>query len=180
MTAGPESTFRAGAGTLVLAWGNPARRDDGLGPAFAKAVESAAEGRIDVEIDYQLQVEHADDVARHRRVVFVDAARRGAAPFSLRRLSASEDRPGFSTHSVSPESVLSVSRDVFAAEPEAWLLGIRGYEFGDFGEGLSARARRNLDAAAEFLLRRIWSEESTETGLLPDRGAESEQRGAVR
>jgi hydrogenase maturation protease len=143
-------------------------------------VESAADGRFDVEVDYQLQVEHADDVARYRRVVFVDAARSGAEPFSLRRLSASRERPGFSTHSVSPESILSVSRDVFAAEPEAWLLGVRGYEFGDFGEGLSAGASRNLNAAVGFLLRRICSEESAEAGLQPAEGAPSEQRGAVR
>jgi hypothetical protein len=43
--------------------------------------------------------------------------------------------------------VLALALDLFRAEPEAWLIGIRGYEFDDFGERLSPRALTNLTAA---------------------------------
>jgi hydrogenase maturation protease len=152
---GDESFGTVTGRTLVIAWGNPARRDDGLGPALARAVEMSTDGLVDIEIDYQLQIEHARDVARYRRVVFVDAACSGAAPFSLRRVSATSPGTGFSSHSVSPGSILALSRDLFASEPEAWLLGVRGYEFGEFGDTLSEGARRNLGAAVEFLQRAI-------------------------
>jgi len=44
-----------------------------------------------------------------------------------------------------------MTRELFDAEPEAWLLGIRGYEFSEFGEQLSERARENLRQALEFV-----------------------------
>jgi len=137
--------------TLILGWGNPGRLDDGLGPACAMAIQEMALPGVRVETDYQLQVEDAAEVARHRRVVFVDADRSGAEPFRLERLRPSLHPLSFSTHSVAPDAVLGLTQNLFKAEPEAWLLGIRGYEFDDFGEGLSDRAKQNLSAAIAFL-----------------------------
>jgi hydrogenase maturation protease len=139
------------SGTLILGWGNPGRLDDGLGPALVAAVGEAAPPGVTVESDYQLQVECAADVAQHERVVFVDADRSGAEPFWMRRLTPENGRLTFSTHSISPETVLGLARDLFAVEPEAWLLGIRGYDFDGFGEGLSERAGTNLAAAVRFV-----------------------------
>jgi hydrogenase maturation protease len=143
-----ESTSQ---GTLILGWGNPGRRDDGLGPALVAAISADRPAGVTVETDYQLQVEDAAEVARYGRVFFVDADRACPAPYSLRRLEASERRMSFSTHSVAPEAILALTRDLFGANPEAWLLGIRGYEFDDFGEGLSVPAQENLQAAVDFV-----------------------------
>ena len=131
---------------LVIGYGNPGRLDDGLGPAFADALEQLGLPGVEVEIDYQLMVEHADAVARHRVVVFADAAMSGPAPFSLRRLAS---RPGqsFSTHRAEPEALLALAEGLFGAEVEGYALGIRGYEFDNFGERLSPGARANLEAA---------------------------------
>ena len=139
MTQGPT--------TLILGWGNPGRGDDGLGPAFVAAVASMKPPAVALDADYQLSVEDAAEVARFDRVVFVDAARRGEAPFAWRRLRPSASRASFSTHSVAPEAVLALSRDLFRAEPEAWLLAIRGYDFDRFCEELSPRASANLSLA---------------------------------
>ncbi len=136
--------------TLVFAWGNPGRRDDGLGPAFAEAIGALAIADVEVESNYQLQVEDAAEVARHRRVLFVDADRGGAGPFSVRRLEPSAEGIEFTSHTIAPGRLLTLSRDLFGAEPEAWLVGIRGYEFDEFGEGLSPGAQTNLTAAVGF------------------------------
>jgi len=137
--------------TLILGWGNPGRVDDGLGPAFIEAIRKLAPPGIVLDSDYQLTVENAAEVARYDRVLFVDADRRGPAPFTMRKVEPSAGGPSFSTHSVAPGAVLSLCRDLFHATPEAWLLGIRGYEFDRFGEGLSLRARANLDRAVDFI-----------------------------
>jgi hydrogenase maturation protease len=137
--------------TLVIGYGNPGRQDDGLGPALADALEGRAPARVDVDSDYQLNVEYAAQVARYRTVLFADADRSGPAPFWVRRIHAESAAPGFSTHSVRPGTVLALARELFHAEPEAWLLGIRGYEFDEFGEGLSEKAASNLAAAIEYL-----------------------------
>ena len=133
--------------TLILGWGNPGRRDDGLGPALAEALAGAEGPALTVDSGYQLQVEDAADLARHERVLFVDADRAGGEPFSLRRLEPAPMPASFSSHSVSPGQLLALAHGLYGAAPEAWLMGIRGYEFDEFGEGLSARARANLAAA---------------------------------
>jgi hydrogenase maturation protease len=104
-----------------------------------------------VDADYQLNVEDAAEVAAYDRVIFVDADCGCKAPFRVEKLSAAERKVDFSTHSISPEGVLTLARDLFGAEPEAYLIGIRGYEFNAFGEDLTDMARSNLAAAVSFL-----------------------------
>ena len=137
--------------TLVLGWGNPGRGDDGLGPALAELLGERELGGIEVDSDYQLQVEDAAECASHERVVFVDADRTGPEPFSCRRLAPSTSGMSFSSHSVSPGGLLALTRQLFGREPEAWLVGVRGYEFDSFHEGLSRQARANLTAAVDYL-----------------------------
>ncbi len=140
-----------GASTLVLAWGNPGRLDDGLGPALAHRLEARSLPGVTVASDYQLQVEYAEEVSRHDRIVFVDADRTGGEPFWIQRLEPAGQGVSFSTHSVAPDALLALVRDLFDSEPEAWLMGIRGYEFDEFGEWLSEQARANLDEAVAFI-----------------------------
>lgn len=135
---------------LVIGYGNPGRQDDGLGPAFADAVMALGLPGVEVDTDYQLNVEDAAAAAASECVLFVDADSTGPAPFSVRRLAPAADGASFSTHSVRPEAVLALAKDLFGAEPETWLLGIRGYEFNEFGEGLSAGAADNLAAALDW------------------------------
>jgi hydrogenase maturation protease len=137
--------------TLLLAWGNPGRRDDGLGPALAERVSSFGLAGLTVEVGYQLQIEDAETVARFPRVVFVDANRAGPGPFRIERLVPRPAGVGYSSHGLSPAALLALSADLFGARPEAWLVGIRGHDFDGFGEGLSEPARENLAAAAAFL-----------------------------
>ena len=59
---------------LLYGFGNPARGDDGLGPALAAAIEELAIPNITVDANYQLTVEDAADIAGYDAVVFADAA----------------------------------------------------------------------------------------------------------
>lgn len=153
--------------TLILGWGNPGRLDDGLGPAFVEALAEMDLPGVEVDSDYQLQIEDAAEVSRFDRVLFVDADRSGAAPFWLRRLDPSPSgaaAASFTTHSVSPSAILTMTRDLFEAEPEGWLLGIRGYEFSEFGEGLSRRASANLRQAVAFVCSALLTGDFERTG----------------
>lgn len=135
----------------MIGYGNPGRLDDGLGPALAGRLEAAALPAVSVEADYQLQVEDAEAVSRHDIVVFADAAVTGASPFAV---SEVQPRRGisFSSHSLDPDEVLGLAHDLFQATARGFVLGIRGYEFNEFGERLSPGASRNLDEAEAFLL----------------------------
>ncbi len=161
--------------TLMLGWGNEGRRDDGLGPAFARLFARRRLPGLTVESDYQLQVEDAYDAAGYARVIFVDADRAGPEPFSCRRLEPAPQSLGFSSHSVSPGGLLALTRELYGGEPEAWLLGIRGYEFDRFEESLSAPARRNLDAAADFVAAALEADHFEESSPVPPPATRSRQ-----
>ncbi len=137
--------------TLVIGYGNPGRLDDGLGPAFAAAAMDRQLPGCTIDSDYQLTVEDAAEVAKYDRVIFVDADCACQAPFRVERLKPADRKVEFSTHSISPEAVLTLARDLFGAEPAAYVIGIRGYEFNAFGEGLTELASNNLAAAVGFL-----------------------------
>jgi hydrogenase maturation protease len=136
---------------LVIGYGNPGRQDDGLGPALAEAVEQLDIPGVTVESGYQLTVEDAAAAAAHEYVVFADASVRGPEPFCFTAVRPME-HTSFSTHSVEPEVVVALARDLFQADTRGYALGIRGYRFHEFGEALSDRARENLAAALRFLV----------------------------
>ncbi len=139
------------AGTaLVIGYGNPGRKDDGLGPALAEAVVARGFAGVSVEQSYQLMVEDAARVAEHDLVVFADAHHTCEPPFLLTEVEP-DPAPGFSTHSASPGAVLSLAREHFGATARAYVLGIRGYDLESFEEGLTDQARANLDQAIDFI-----------------------------
>jgi len=156
---------KAGAGgagrVLVLGYGNPGRRDDGLGPAIVEELARLSLPGVSAESDYQLCLEAAADLAEAEKVVFVDAALEGPEPFQVRRLEPSATI-SFSTHAFGPESLLGVCEEAYHRAPEALLVGVRGYEF-DIAEGLSSRAQANSRAALEFITKLIqdWREGRT-------------------
>lgn len=138
---------------LVLGYGNPGRQDDGLGPAAAAEIGKLDWPGVTACDNYQLVIEDAVEIAEHDVIWFVDAARTGAEPYELSPLSAAPDIR-FTSHLVKPEALLAIADQYFGKSPEAYLLGIRGYEF-EFLEGLTDRASGNLAQAVALISRRI-------------------------
>jgi len=138
---------------LAIGFGNPGRLDDGLGPALAEILERQSLAGVTVMADYQLSVEDAAAIAEHDAVVFIDASVDGPAPFRFERVPpVALATAGFTSHVLEAPTLMALARDLFGADAVAYMLGIRGYAFDDFGEGLSAGATANLAAALAFLL----------------------------
>ena len=128
---------------LVFTWGNPSRGDDALGPAMYELLLQEDFSDVDLLTDFQLQIEHCIDLEGRKRVLFVDASTSANAAFELVRLQPEQDS-SYTTHAMSPQALLSVYQQVNGSmPPPAWLLSIRGYEFG-LGLPLSAAANKNL------------------------------------
>ena len=136
--------------TILIGYGNPGRLDDGLGPAVAREVEGWEVPGLTTDADYQLTVEDSGAVAEHDYVIFVDASVSGDEPFSFTPVEP-KAAVSFSSHSVEPQVVMAMAHDLFGASTKGFILGIRGYEFNEFGERLSPRARENMEAALRFL-----------------------------
>lgn len=130
---------------LIFGWGNPSRGDDALGPLFVERI--AALGLPDVECltDFQLQVEHSLDLKDRERVLFVDASI-DTGTIAAAPIEAGRDTT-FTTHAISPHSVMQTYIDIEkAAPPPCWLLAIGGRAF-ELGDPLSSVAATNLEAA---------------------------------
>ena len=147
------------APVLVLTWGNPSRGDDALGPALYDMLvqhksDTGELDHVEVLTDFQLQIEHVVDLENRRTIIFVDAGVANSEPFSYELLQPERD-DSFTSHAMSPASVLSVYQQVNHADPPpAYLLTIRAYKFG-LGLEMSSRARQNLEAAFGFILTKI-------------------------
>jgi len=135
----------------VLGYGNPGRLDDGLGPAFAERIAALNIPGITTDANYQLNVEDAATLAEFDLILFADASVDAPEPFSLQPLKPAYTGVGFSSHSLSAGALLGMMGELFDARPAAFLLGIRGYVFNEFGERLSAEATANLEAAVTHL-----------------------------
>jgi hydrogenase maturation protease len=138
---------------LVYGFGNPGRKDDGLGPAFADKVGEWAKNSgirwIDTDSNYQLNIEDAYTIQDYDIVIYADASKEDIDHFLIDRVSPS-GKTAFNTHSVSPGFVLDLCRRLYAKDPLIFLLHLKGYEY-DLEEGLTPRAEENINIAFEFL-----------------------------
>jgi hydrogenase maturation protease len=134
---------------LILGWGNPSRGDDALGPLFVEHIDAPGLPDVECLTDFQLQVEHALDLAGRQLVLFVDASLEAEPPFAVSRLSPARDA-SISSHALSPEAVMQVHAELHhAAPPPCYLLAIRGESFG-LGQPCSPAAQLHLAAALEW------------------------------
>lgn len=152
--------------TLVIGYGNPYRRDDGV--AFhalnglrrrlgAPALQPDEDGLddlgrvVDTIMLHQLLPEVAPMLADYATVIFVDA-HTGAIAEDVRVIPVQEDY-GFQavTHHMSPGMMLSLVRAANGRAPAGWLVSIRGYDF-DFGQELSEGCAANARVAEQRIL----------------------------
>lgn len=144
---------------VVLAWGNEARGDDGIGPALAAHVQANWPAAALV-VDDQLQIEHALDLRDRSLALFIDAGHATPAPYRFHEISA---RSGLThtSHALAPESVLDVARQIGVNAPPSFVLCIAGERWG-LGEALSKAAEERLDLA-RALVDRLLREPEVET-----------------
>lgn len=152
--------------TLVIGYGNPYRRDDGVAFYVANALrreqglrplEFGEDGLddcghpLDTVVMHQLLPETAPMLADYDLVVFVDA-HTGVIPDDVRVLPVQEEY-GFQavTHHMSPGMMLALARAARGRAPEAALISIRGEDF-DFGEGLTEGCQTRADGAVRAIL----------------------------
>jgi hydrogenase maturation protease len=115
---------------MVLGYGNPGWQDDGAGVWVAEELEKEPRKYVDYDADFQLYLEHAADLARHEKVIFIDASLIDPEPFSIKKLTAAPHLPSaltYTSHYLSPEALLAICREHFSCTPAAWLVGVRIY-----------------------------------------------------
>lgn len=141
---------QAVAGPVLLGYGNPSRGDDALGPLLLERAEAWAADHPEADLalvaDFQLQIEHAEDLRGRGLALFLDADASCPPPYRFRRVAPVRD-DSYTTHELSPESVLHVFGAITdEPAPAAFVLSVRGERF-ELGEALSAPAAEHAEAA---------------------------------
>jgi hydrogenase maturation protease len=127
----------------VIGVGNPWRRDDGAGPAVARALGGTSTDDPSRLLDLWAGAE---------RVVVVDAAASGAPAGTVHRFDGQRPLPagvGSSTHAFGVADAIELARALDRLPPRLTVYAIEGADFGS-GPGLSpgvARAAETLIAA---------------------------------
>ena len=150
---------------LLFGYGNPDRGDDGAAYHIFKKLFAAERidedlifssdvihlnDKVDVIFNFQLLPEYADLLTEYDRVVFIDAHTADIEEeLKLQPLKADFQHSPF-THHFSPSSCLAVAESLAGKAPQAWLLSIRGYEFG-FDRDLSTRTSKLVLHALQLL-----------------------------
>ena len=135
---------------LVYGYGNPGRMDDGLGIGLIHHLQEVNLPYIDLEFNYQLQVEDALLISEKDVVIFIDASKENIDCFSFKK-AIPHTKINFSTHALSAETVIALSKDLYEKQPAAYLLGIKGYQW-ELEERLSKEAEINLKKAITFIM----------------------------
>jgi hydrogenase maturation protease len=129
---------------LVVAWGNPGRRDDGVAWEVARAL--AGDPGVDVTCVHQLGPELAEVVSRADGVLFVDAAQgEDAGRIEVAAVEPRWESP-ILAHCAGPAGLLDLAVRLYGRAPRAFLETVTGADFG-FGPGLSPPVAAALPSA---------------------------------
>lgn len=142
---------------MIYGYGNPGRQDDGLGNAMIEKLEKWVSEKnlkgIHFDSNYQLNIEDAAEIAERDLVIFVDASTEDIDDYMLTQVDASTN-VAFTSHAASPGYIVGLCRDIYQKIPATWLLHIKGYEWA-FREGLSDKAKNNLECAFELMQEKL-------------------------
>lgn len=148
---------------LIYGYGNPGRQDDGLGPALVDHLKEWIRreniSNVELDSDYQLNVEDSLTISEKDIVVFVDASIEDIDDYCLTKVSPEGSKIEFTMHAVSASFILDLCNKLYNKNPDTYLLHIKGYEW-DFKEELTEKANGNLNAALTFIKERITDPDS--------------------
>lgn len=139
-------------GTLIIAFGNPLRQDDGVGFQAAKLLSHAPEnGNMQVIFRHQLTPDLTAPISEARRVIFIDADT-GPVPgsISIRNLNpAMCVSPSF-VHHMTPVEILAWTNILYGRAPRADQVTVSCAAF-NFKEGLTPPVQSALPILVEII-----------------------------
>ena len=153
------------AKTLIIAYGNRDREDDGAGwhilnqlahkfgletPEFPGEQVSTADGKLTLLYLFQLLPEMAEDIGDYEQLIFIDAHNSPSLPnLVFQEVSPNQTHSAF-THHLSAGELLAIAQVLGKKLPSSWMLSVRGFSF-RFAEALSPETAELVDQAFSSL-----------------------------
>ena len=140
---------------LVIGYGNSLRSDDGVGVWVAERIADLHLPGVDVQTCHQLHLELIPDIVEYETVILVDAEV-GGTPLTVRESLPALVLPSSSDHSVRPETLQQLAKELYGVLPDMRLYTVRGENF-EFGTALTTsvidRANEAVEQITAFLQR---------------------------
>jgi hydrogenase maturation protease len=138
--------------TLVIAFGNPLRQDDGIGFHAAELLgHSSGNGDMQVIFRQQLTPDLAASIAEAERIIFIDADT-GPPPgsISVRNLKPETFISSCLFHHITPGEIIAFANKIYGRTPRTHQVTVSGAAF-DFKEGLTPSVKSALPVLVEIV-----------------------------
>ncbi len=143
----------------VLAYGNPQRGDDGIGPFVGEKLRRhfGNDATVGICTLPQLDMALLADVQDADYLIFVDACKTGKRNRNLKWSIVEPELNGWAigSHHLAPRVFLGLLQLLYERRPMAWMVTVPGYRFG-LQERLSLEARRGAERAAAQIVDWLW------------------------
>lgn len=155
--------FGGGRDIRLVGYGNPARRDDGIGPYVAGRLESVLKESRGIRVFslHQLDPVLIEALKGADLIVFIDAT---AEPVSegwvLTEIAPQTGSSPCLTHPCSPSFLLGLMVSIYGKAPPALMAAVQGDDFGH-GEGLSAAALQRAERVVSEIANRFGPRENS-------------------
>lgn len=140
--------------SLLLAYGNSLREDDGIAPLLAESLQENTP-RIDVVIAHQLLPEHAELISNYERILFMDAKLGNRiGHVEVFSLSEHEAPQNTITHHFDPTMLLKSAELLYQKNSQAWCFSIESRHF-DHSDSLSPSMQSQFEDIKNHLKKTI-------------------------
>ena len=133
----------------IIAYGNPLRGDDGIGPLVARKLSRHFEQAHELGIRELLQLDLAllEEIQSAETIIFVDASVEELhEDVQWSRIKPELNGWAMGSHSMDPKVFMGLLQLLYNRVPTAWMVSVQGHEF-DLGEPLSGKAYRSAEKA---------------------------------
>lgn len=140
---------------LVVGFGNPLRRDDGVGIQCVERLQATInDPPVTFLTMFQPLPELVEWFKAVDKLILVDASADLPAGVIERRQITCGDVHNRATHTITIHWLLSLCNAVYGCAPETVIFTIGGLDFG-YGEGLSAMIELRLNRLVEYITEEI-------------------------
>ena len=150
----------------IVGFGNPHRRDDGIGPYIVRQLKSALKDSDKIGF---ISLRHPEpsivgELQGVHQVLFVDATIKALSNgWQLNRIQPELEMLPYTTHHFTPPVILGMMKMLYGHSPPAWLLAVEGCDFG-FGNRLTLTATKHARSAISAISR--WAGANLQTPLM--------------
>ncbi len=138
----------------IVGFGNPQRRDDGIGCYIVRQLKSALKAYDKIGF---LSVRHpepsiVDELHGADQILFVDATIKTlSSGWQFNRIQPEPDMLPYTTHHFTPMVILGMINMIYGQSPPTWVLTVEGCDFG-FGNRLTSAAKKRAESAISAIV----------------------------